>query len=193
MIENSTMSAKDKIACIGWGSLIWDKRDLPVAGDWQPNGPLLPVEFGRESSKDGKISLVLCAETSLVRTYSALLDVADIQAAKEALAKREGIENPAAKGIGFWDSATNAVHGREQQAIMAWAKALELKGVVWTNLTCGFQDRRGQMPKPEEIVAYLQGLGGDKLEKAKEYVCKAPLEIDTPYRRFITEKLGWRL
>jgi len=42
-----------KIACIGWGSLIWDPRDLLVQREWFKDGALLPVEFARQAFKDG--------------------------------------------------------------------------------------------------------------------------------------------
>ena len=29
-----------KIAVLGWGSLIWDKRELSIIGDWQVGGPI---------------------------------------------------------------------------------------------------------------------------------------------------------
>jgi hypothetical protein len=32
-------SSSKKIAILAWGSLIWDQRDLALAGDWQKAGP----------------------------------------------------------------------------------------------------------------------------------------------------------
>lgn len=38
-----------RISILGWGSLIWDWRHLPITGDWQRGGPVLPIEFSRIS------------------------------------------------------------------------------------------------------------------------------------------------
>ena len=38
-----------RIAILGWGSLIWDPRDPCVQGDWQPDGPRLPIKVARTS------------------------------------------------------------------------------------------------------------------------------------------------
>ena len=32
-----------KIAVIGWGSLVWDQRELPIVGGWEKGGPILAV------------------------------------------------------------------------------------------------------------------------------------------------------
>ena len=41
------------IAILGWGSLIWDPRDLQFDGQWRENGPLFPIEFSRPSPTQG--------------------------------------------------------------------------------------------------------------------------------------------
>jgi hypothetical protein len=45
------------IVCLGWGSLIWNPKDLPVE-DWHGDGPALPVEFAR-ISRGGRLTLVV--------------------------------------------------------------------------------------------------------------------------------------
>ena len=32
-----------KIAVLAWGPLVWDCRDLAVAGNFEPTGPRLPI------------------------------------------------------------------------------------------------------------------------------------------------------
>jgi hypothetical protein len=49
-----------KIVILGWGSLIWDPRDLPHQEPWLDDGPKLPLEFSR-ISKDRRLTLVIDA------------------------------------------------------------------------------------------------------------------------------------
>ena len=51
-----------KIAILGWGSLVSEPRGLPIAGDWQTDGPTVWIEFSRISKsgeRAGCLTLVM--------------------------------------------------------------------------------------------------------------------------------------
>jgi hypothetical protein len=51
-----------KTAILGWGSLLWDSRPEfdSQHGPWDPNGPILPIEFCRVSeTRGGALTLVI--------------------------------------------------------------------------------------------------------------------------------------
>jgi hypothetical protein len=178
-----------KIACLGWGSLVWDHRTLPVVGEWMNDGPLLPIEFARES-QDGRITLVLCDDVPLVQTCWALVSVEDVSAAIDALAVREGIKLAYIRNIGWWNSVDGKSNGRCANEIEAWAKSQWLDGVVWTNLPCGLKGSPGVMPTSADVVEHVAHLEGEALARAKQYVNSAPAQIDTAYRRAMTQSWG---
>jgi hypothetical protein len=180
-----------KIACLGWGSLIWDHRTLPVVGGWMKDGPLLPIEFARES-QDGRITLVLCDDVPLVQSYWGLISVEDVSYAIETLAEREGIKLNIAKNIGWWDSSDGKSRGKCAGEIEAWARSQWLDGVVWTNLPFGLKRSRGTMPTREEVLQHITALDEFQKQAALHYVGNAPLSIDTPYRRAIESEFGRR-
>lgn len=192
------MTAPDNgaIACLGWGSLVWDPRDLPCGGNWQSDGPLLPLEFARESgAKNGergdRITLVICPGHVRVRALWVLLDVVDLNEARQRLAVREGIpDKNLASGVGFVDCTSGEMNGLEADTISAWASAIGLRGVVWTNLRCKFNGRT-DMPTEMEVLAFLRDLKADKRAIAEGYVRQAPRQIDTAYRRAIEREIGW--
>ena len=79
-----------KIACLGWGSLIWDPRDLP-AQEWQNDGPRLPIEFSRVS-KDGRVTLVVDVAGRSVPTLWTLLATENLESGIAQLAAREQVQ-----------------------------------------------------------------------------------------------------
>lgn len=179
------------IGCLGWGSLIWDPRNLPVKDEWLNDGPLLPIEFARESG-DGRITLVICEVDYQVRTYWAQLNIPNLQAAKAALAAREKIsEKNIERSIGFWEKSSNTSYGNGASEIAAWAQAMNIDAVVWTNLKPGMQGRRGTLPSSAEVIEHLRKLPDEKREAAEKYVRNTRVQIDTEYRRCIARELGW--
>lgn len=177
------------IACIGWGSLIWCQKTLPIASDWHPDGPVLPVEFARESS-GRRITLVICQGSPDVQTLWARLDVQTLDEAKTVLAAREGVKpNNIAISIGYWSTTGSSDHA-ETGVIGKWAAAQNLEGVVWTALKpkIGTEYRT---PDADEVVSHLTGLEGHERDTAEEYVRLTPRQVFTPYRQAIENALGW--
>ena len=177
------------IVCLGWGSLIWDHRDLPIGGDWRNDGPGLPVEFARQS-RDGRITLVVAQDSDPVSVFWARLDVPSLDDARIALARREGISSAYLDAsVGYWSQASQSRHG-DAPAIGEWAENIEASAVVWTALKPRFRDMSVK-PSCDEVVTYLSGLTGDAQERAEEYVRRTPGQIRTRYRDAIERELGW--
>ena len=191
------------IACLGWGSLIWDPRGLLVdnlascgqgqgheAGNvWRKDGPCVKVEFVRQSL-GGHLTLVLYSEAEPVPSLWVRMRVNCLAGAVNALAEREGTPK---KNIGRWPR-----DGGDPKNICnleSWASRQGVDHVIWTALkpkVC----RSSGVPTEDvlsehEAVSYLSNLSGCVRAKAEEYVRRAPPQIDTAYRRRIAHCLGW--
>ena len=164
-------------ACLGWGSLVWDPRSLPVTGAWSKDGPLLPLEFARESC-NGRMTLVIVDNLPLVPTLWATLAVTSMEKAIQALLEREGAEWIGS--IGRWPLDRRS--HRYAAEVGAWADDRKLDGVVWTDLKPGFRSERGSVPSWSETERHLASLTGDARKNAADYVFNAPAQIQTPFR-----------
>ena len=161
------------IACIGWGSLIWDRRNLDVDGQWRADGPVLPVEFARQSD-NGLITLVVLQGVAPVPTLWSLFNTRDLKAARESLRVRERIpRSRAADFIAHWRRGENPA-SEPHATISAWAAGKNLDAAIWTNLPPKFDGIDGRVPTQHEIVAYLPALEGKTRAAAEEYVRSAP-------------------
>lgn len=176
-----------KIACLGWGSLIWDPRDLPVRGKWFEDGPLINVELARQSN-DGRITLVLAESGTVVRSLWALMDCDSVEIAREALRSREGVPKSKPDLIGTLS------RGEKPSSCLStcsdWLVHQGLDAAVWTALPPKF-DNVDQFPSQAQVVGYLEGLRGPARENAERYIRKTPIQVDTNYRREIAARLGW--
>lgn len=178
-----------KIGCLGWGSLVWNPEGLPIRGKWFQDGPMLPIEFARQS-KDGRITLVLVRGVSFVRSLWALMSVTSLDEACKALADREGIPGKMiSASIGVWEQNSEATD--EFNKLMGdWAEHMNLDAVIWTALAPKFKDER-RTPSAEEVISHLSGLSHEKRKHAETYIRMIPRQIDTDYRRKIEAVLHW--
>lgn len=177
-----------KIACLGWGSLIWDPRSLPIQRRWFEDGPFVPVEFTRQSS-DGRITLVIEPHAAPVRVLWAVMLPSELQPAREALRDREAIPgNNWMSRIGSWQRGEAAPKSIPELA--EWAQSRGIDAAVWTALGPRFNGQEIS-PSVDEVIQYLQKLTGPKRDNAERYVRYAPRQIDTEYRRRIEAELGW--
>ena len=176
-----------RIAVLAWGSLVWapanDHGELAMAGEWQDDGPQLPVEFARISS-DGRLTLVIVpGYPHLSRVKWAISALEDLDTAIANLARREtnapihrihgiGPDGP----VGEPDPAT-------VEAVSAWlAGHSYLDAAIWTGLPPGRRWGPGGWSL-EAAIAHLAGLDEATRARAHEYVDRAPRSVDTPVRR----------
>jgi hypothetical protein len=180
-----------RIAILGWGSLIWDRRDLPISGDWRRGGPVLPVEFSRISKsgeRAGCLTLVIDEQHGAnVPTRFALSPRISLDAAIADLRTREGTSS---ERIGYVNLVRNTErpfarqqHPHSCDAIKAWAQAQQWDGVVWTALPPNFEEVTHHPFSLEAAIQHLKGLGEPAKRRALDYVCRAPQEVVTPVRR----------
>lgn len=172
------------IAIIGWGSLIWSPRTLQIEPGWYEDGPMLPVEFAREST-DGRITLVIYPSCKKQRMYWAKSSCLRLCDAIENLRQREG-KNCCEKDIHFFVKGRPDHWGdpKSVRAVREWSmKRGNLDAVIWTGLT-GTYDR-------DSAVRYLKTIKDPaKLARAKKYVRMAPPQIQTEVRAAM-RKHGW--
>ena len=176
------------IGCLGWGSLVWDPRELPIHRQWFADGPFVMVELARQST-NGRITFVLEPSASPVRSLWAVMDSSDIDAAREALQKREGISKEHAAYIGAWshdDKSPDLILNLPQ-----WATVHGIQSVIWTALPSRFEGKDKRTPTSAEVIRYLSGLTGAIRDEAERYIRTAPRQIDTQYRRNIEAALHW--
>jgi len=183
------------IAVIGWGSLIWKPGTLNIVGDWESDGPLLPIEFARVSA-DKRLTLVIKPGYNVVQTLWALSGFKHFNTAIENLMDRE--ETSSLENIGFVNLCNNTLSNRrltelEIQHVSNWCEGKNLDAVIWTDLGPNFFNKTKQNFTKQNLVNYLTQLSIDapqNYETAKEYILNTPPQIKTRYRDALEGAIG---
>ena len=133
------------IACLGWGSLIWQPRHFPAVIPWHEDGPCLPIEFARPA-KDKRLTLVVLERGNPVRCLWTRMNLSGLDEARTALAEREEIpKGHIEDGLGCWRRGERGQHAH-CDVIDEWATAKGLDAVIWTALPPKFGGTRGRVP-----------------------------------------------
>jgi hypothetical protein len=172
-----------RIAVLGWGSLIRDPGEMPLAGPFEPNGPHLPLEFSRISN-NGRLTLVIDESSGTsCATYVAPSAARDLDEAIDGLKHREGMRRRSDVGFidmrkGMHSAKARERHPRSLAAIEGWAKSHDCAAVIWTALPSNFRERTDGIPfSPDAAIRYLETLREETLELALQYFRNAPPEI----------------
>lgn len=185
-----------RFGVIGWGSLIWDPRELDVSGGFTMAGPSLPIEFARVSGRGSsprRLTLVIDDEVGVqCQTFAALSGLGDLEAARENLRGREGLDH--VNGIGFavkrGASSAKAIerHSKAVAAIEAWLAASDFDAVIWTALANNFAERAGEAFSAEAAIRFLEAQPEQHLPRALEYIRRAPEPVRTPVRAAVSAR-----
>lgn len=182
--------AVQKIAILGWGSLIWDDG-WPIFDSqhdaWQKDGPALPLEFSRiSSSRHGALTLVIDDQNGVpckvMYALSRRKQVAD------AIADLRDREGTTMRNIGFWFRADHTKKGEPTipDSIVPWAEEKQIDVVVWTGLPSNFAEknyfRKGEPFSINAALAHLQMITPQGKAAAATYIWRAPDLVRTPLR-----------
>jgi hypothetical protein len=149
-----------RLTLLGWGSLIWDSRPEfdRYRGDWQVDGPVLPLEFSRVSeSRKGALTLVIDPRNgSLCQTAFALSKRQDPDDAIADLRCREGT---IMKRMGFYfvDNSRSCTP-EVPETVAPWALKKGFDVVIWTGLQSNFKQETGKDFSIDSAIDHLQRL-----------------------------------
>jgi hypothetical protein len=179
-----------KIAILGWGSLLWDPRELQLAAPFELNGPSLPVEFCRVS-KNQRLTLIIEESFgTLCSTYAAASACDTLDEALENLRVREGMSSAA--DAGFVVTATQERspaaakrHPFAVETIADWTQNAGYDAAIWTALDYNFESRTGEPFSVNAALRFLEKLekhDSEAFARALDYIRKAPPATQTPVR-----------
>lgn len=176
-----------KIAILGWGSLIYKPGDMLIEEGWQPNGPVLKIEFSRQSA-DGRLTLVIDPQHGTdIKTYYVKSGRTQLEDAICDLTIREGTST---NKIGLCHKQDTENRDCDQPNIREWLSNSEFDAVIWTNLTSNFEKKQKVPFSVENAFHYLESLSPVCKANAHDYISKAPHQAQTRLRIYLQSK-GW--
>jgi len=178
-----------KIAILGWGSLLWDKRKdfEDQISNWEPGGPSLRLEFSRVSESRGNaLTLVVDSENGTPCEVSYTFSGRSVP--EDAICDLRCREGTTLKNIGFYFADSSKKNARDAsvfESIKRWADSKDINVVVWTDLISNFKEKSTFKVSfsLENAVKHIQSLPPEGKAKAAEYVYRAPEFVNTPLRR----------
>jgi hypothetical protein len=182
-----------KIAILGWGSLLWHPHAAFESrhGEWRFDGPWLPLEFSRISpaSKGGLTLVIDPVHGVATQTAYCLSTRYSMEQARQDLQEREWAKM--VDLIGCFERGTGAgatPSGGVDAAITDWSAAKDIDAVVWTAYPANFQEKTGTEFSVAAATAYLKALPRDERRRAVKYIHKAPSFVQTPLRTALLEQ-----
>jgi hypothetical protein len=148
------------------------------------------LEFARISA-DGRLTLVVHEESPEQKTYWATAAFDSLAGARENLRSREGCATIAPIHTLTRSGQTQgAVPPAVKRRMAAWlAVHADVDAVVWTGLQPKWT---GTTPfGVEAAIVYLRLLEEPVRSRARDYIAKAPSQIQTPVRQQVRHSLGW--
>lgn len=181
-----------KIAILGWGSLIWQPKELKYDKEigWIPDGPKLPIEFSRISG-DGRLTLVIDKNALPIRTLYAVSSYEKLDEAILDLAVREKCTKDKIGRYKKDKEDTFPVDFPYKDKIKNWIDNTDCDAVIWTNLSKSFKDKIGLEHNSNNVIKYLETLPELTKVIAEEYIRKAHTQIKTEIRKAIEDKFQW--
>ncbi|MBE7653925.1 hypothetical protein F7643_12425 [Tenacibaculum finnmarkense genomovar finnmarkense] len=184
-----------KIAILGWGSLIWQPKELAFdkEQDWQNKGAILPIEFAR-ISKNGRLTLVITSEGTELEALYATSTYKMVEEAVLNLAVREGSRRLSIGSYIKKDDIFNRNDFKFKKNIKNWIEQTDFDAVIWTNLGEKWkieENGNERLISKEKRLEYLKELRGNTSVLAEEYIRKTPVQITTKYRKLIEKELKW--
>lgn len=179
-----------KIAILGWGSLIWQPKDLNFdkSKGWKKDGVKLPIEFAR-ISQNGRLTLVITPNGTEVPTLYAVSKYTTIEEAVLDLAVREGTDKFKDYKIGYYNKQEDEFCPNDfkyKKEIKEWINTTDFNAVIWTNLGENWKE------KTDNRIEHLKSLKEETQSLAEEYIRKTPVQINTAFRKEIEKELNWK-